>query len=333
MKAAIERIIIKERIRKDVTKISELAADIEKNGLLNPITVMPLIGDELRLLAGLRRIQAAKSLGWTEIEVNVVTPVGAEALLRIEISENEQREPFTFSERDYYRKLLEEVEMVKARERMSLGGKGGLSEGSPQGDTLQQGRVSSIVAEQLGMKKTTYDRAKYLSDNAPPEVIAQLDKGECSIRRAYDELRAKEKAAKQSEVDNDKKPAVIEEMESHIESDNKGKAIILPQKEQISDESGFTTLYEALAQMTFCGDISLTQLYEKYLETMEDYGDMIFFVQRLDEALVRKWMEAKSFGHSLVVYYFVPEGGSDGKLVAMLRSGGIVCRVITVKGV
>jgi Zn-dependent M32 family carboxypeptidase len=45
------------------------------------------------------------------------------------------------------------------------------------------------------MGKTTYDRAKYVSENAPPEVIDQLDKEERTIRGTYDELRAKEKAA------------------------------------------------------------------------------------------------------------------------------------------
>jgi len=194
MKAAIENIMVMERIRKEITKIDELAEDIKQNGLLNAVTVMAIEGGELRLLAGLRRIKAAQLLGWTEIEVNVVTPANAEEALCIEISENEQREPFTFSERDYFRKLLEEVETAKAKERMSLGGRGGFEQGSPHGDTLQKGRVTSIVAEKLGMKKTTYDRAKYIAANASPEVIEQLDKGERTIRGTYDELKAKEKA-------------------------------------------------------------------------------------------------------------------------------------------
>ncbi len=124
MTIAIERIIIKERIRKEITKISELAEDIRENGLLNPITVMMLDGGKYQLLAGLRRLKAVQSLGHTEIAVNVVFPADAEAALRIEISENEQREDFTFSEKMDYGRLLEEIEREKARERMSLGGKG-----------------------------------------------------------------------------------------------------------------------------------------------------------------------------------------------------------------
>ncbi|GHV09404.1 hypothetical protein FACS1894217_13640 [Clostridia bacterium] len=35
-----------------------------------------------------------------------------------------------------------------------------------------------------------YQRAKYIAENAPQDVIEQLDKGEQSIRKTYDNLRA-----------------------------------------------------------------------------------------------------------------------------------------------
>jgi ParB family chromosome partitioning protein len=99
MKAAIESIVIKERIRKDIPKIPELAEDIKINGLINPITVMAIDEGKYQLLAGLRRIKAVQTLGLAEIEISVVLPADAEAALRIEVSENEQREDFTFSEK------------------------------------------------------------------------------------------------------------------------------------------------------------------------------------------------------------------------------------------
>jgi ParB family chromosome partitioning protein len=193
VKAAIERIVIKERIRKDITKIAELAEDIRKNGLLNPVTVMELGGGEFQLLAGLRRVKAAQSMGLTEIEVNVVSISDAENALSIEISENEQREQFTYSEKMDYARLLEEIEKVKARERMLAGKKNCEPDPVPQGAQGQVGKTRDIVSSKLGMGKTTYDRAKYVAENAPPEVIEQLDKGERTIRGAYEELRAKEK--------------------------------------------------------------------------------------------------------------------------------------------
>jgi len=184
-----------ERIRKEITKIDELAADIKQNGLLNAVTVMPLEGGELRLLAGLRRIKAAQMLGWTEIEVNVVSPSNAEDALRIEISENEQREPFSFSEKYDFGRLLAEIETEKAKERMLAGKKCETCNPVPHGAQGHGGRTRDIVAKKIGMGKTNYDRAKYIVKNATPEVIEQLDKCERSIRGTYDELKAKEKAA------------------------------------------------------------------------------------------------------------------------------------------
>jgi ParB family chromosome partitioning protein len=195
VKTAIERIIIKERIRKEVAKISELAEDIKLNGLINPVTVMTLDSGEYQLLAGLRRIRAVKSLGLSEIDINVITPTDAEAVLRIEVSENEQREEFTFTEKMDYARMFERLEKAKALERKSIGGKGGFNEDTDRGPYLTKGETRNIVGEKIGMSGRQYDRAKYISDNAPNEVIEQLDNGERTIRATYDELKAKKKVA------------------------------------------------------------------------------------------------------------------------------------------
>jgi len=192
VKIAIDRIKIAERIRKEITRIPGLAADILQNGLLHPVTVMPLDGGTFQLLAGLRRIKAAQALGWAEIECNIVSPANAEAALRIAIGENEQREPFTYSEKMDYARLIEEIERAKARERMLAGKKSKTADPvahGPQG----LGKSRDVIGEKIGMSGRQYDRAKYIAANAPQEVIAQLDKGERSIRGTYNELRAKEK--------------------------------------------------------------------------------------------------------------------------------------------
>ncbi len=196
MKIAIDKIQVKERIRKEVSNIDGLAADIKLNGLLNAITVMPQNGEQdttvesFRLLAGLRRLKAAQLLGWTEIDVHVVTPADAEAVLRIEISENEQRMPFTFSEKADLARLLEEIETAKARERMSIGGKGGASEqGTDHGPYLPKRERRDIIGRKIGMSGKQYDRVKFIAENAPQEIIDELDRGERSIRKTFDELR------------------------------------------------------------------------------------------------------------------------------------------------
>ena len=54
----------REVATKDVQRLSESIAEV---GMMNPITVTA----DHTLIAGLHRLEAAKRLGWTEIECNV----------------------------------------------------------------------------------------------------------------------------------------------------------------------------------------------------------------------------------------------------------------------
>ena len=207
-KAKIADIKVTQRIRKEVININELAADIQRIGLINPITVMKDDIGGLRLLAGLRRLKAAQSIGWTEIDVNVVTPADAEEVLLIEINENEQRESFTYSEKMDFARLLEEIEQAKAMIRKKDGnvlGGNVAGRGRPKDDASSIGlashdakpiqlKTSEVVADKIGMGSRTYERAKHIRDNAPQEVIDRLDSGESSIYKEYNALRAQEKA-------------------------------------------------------------------------------------------------------------------------------------------
>ena len=193
MKIEINKIKITVRIRKEIGKIEELAANIREHGLIAPIAVMPLDDGEFQLLAGLRRIRAMELNGETEIDAKVFPASDAEAALRIEYSENEQREPFTYSEKMDYAKLIEEIEKARAKERMSEGGKGGILEGVDDRPHLKSGKSRDNIGSKIGMSGRQYERAKYIAENAPSEIIDELDRGERTINGAYEELRAKKK--------------------------------------------------------------------------------------------------------------------------------------------
>jgi ParB/RepB/Spo0J family partition protein len=90
-KQKIETIIIGDRYRKDMGDISTLAENIKSIGLLHPIVITP----DGKLIAGARRLEACKSLGWTEIPVTVID---IDLLVRGEYSENVTRKDFTPSE-------------------------------------------------------------------------------------------------------------------------------------------------------------------------------------------------------------------------------------------
>ena len=224
LKASISEIKITQRIRKEVTNIDELAADIQMFGLLNPLTVMKDSSGEYRLLAGLRRLRAVQSIGWTEVGVNIVAPADAEEVLRIEISENEMREPFTFSEKMDFARLLEEIEAAKAKERMVQGGQTA-GRGRPIDNDGEKGSVarrypnsskaSDTIGEKINMSGRTYERAKHIRDNAPQETIDKLDKGESSIFKEYNELRSQGKSESTVAVHN-----IVKDDENKIESDD-----------------------------------------------------------------------------------------------------------------
>jgi ParB family chromosome partitioning protein len=77
-----------ERIRHDLGSIDDLANSLAMHGLLHPIQVCRA-GRRFRLIAGERRLRAARSLAWQTIEARVWPAHEAELLL--ELVENTQR--------------------------------------------------------------------------------------------------------------------------------------------------------------------------------------------------------------------------------------------------
>lgn len=95
MLVAINEITIGENRRKtDMQKINQLAESINQIGLLNPVTITT----EFKLIAGLHRLEAYKSMGKEEIECNVVDLYGLIAELA-EIDENLMRNELHFIDR------------------------------------------------------------------------------------------------------------------------------------------------------------------------------------------------------------------------------------------
>ena len=90
----ISDIKIKKRVRKDLGNLDDLKDSLRTYGLLNPITV----NRKYELIAGERRLQAAKAIGWTSINANVIDNLTELDELEMEIEENNQRKEFTEQE-------------------------------------------------------------------------------------------------------------------------------------------------------------------------------------------------------------------------------------------
>ena len=98
----INKVTVGKRIRKDYGDIASLADDIQDRGLINP----PVVTPDYELIAGERRLEAMKKLDYKQIEVRVMSVEDQEHQLKIEISENEERKEFTYSEKMDYACLL-----------------------------------------------------------------------------------------------------------------------------------------------------------------------------------------------------------------------------------
>ncbi|UGQ16383.1 ParB N-terminal domain-containing protein [Borrelia sp. RT5S] len=111
----LEQIKIKSRIRQgtggDTTALKE---SIKKHGLLYPI----IIDKNKNLVAGFRRYQVLKELGYKEVEVRVIPTEDKRVLLEIELDENNTRKALTRSEanvgEEYLRVYLEKNIIIKA---------------------------------------------------------------------------------------------------------------------------------------------------------------------------------------------------------------------------
>ena len=176
----IEKVVVKDRIRKDFGDIKELADDIRQNGLINP----PVVNRDYELLAGERRLRACKSLGWSQIEVRMMDTRDAEHELNVEISENENRKEFSKSERADYMKRLLRIEQAKAKENMSAGG-----EGREISHTL---RSDESTAAQFGISSNTMRKELTIVDNKeliPAEDFADWDEGKLSTNKVFQDLK------------------------------------------------------------------------------------------------------------------------------------------------
>jgi ParB family chromosome partitioning protein len=87
MLVPLDSIVIRKRIRKELGDISGLTESLRIHGQLTPI----IINRKHELIAGFRRLQAAKRLGWKSIEAVMIDRPTEQQKLTVEIEENIQR--------------------------------------------------------------------------------------------------------------------------------------------------------------------------------------------------------------------------------------------------
>ena len=94
MQVPIESIKVKKRIRQEMGDISALAESMKRFGQISPI----VISSDNVLIAGGRRLEAARSLGWSNINAVIAEITDELTMLEYEREENVRRMNFTLTE-------------------------------------------------------------------------------------------------------------------------------------------------------------------------------------------------------------------------------------------
>jgi ParB family chromosome partitioning protein len=87
MLISLESVVVRKRIRRELGDISGLMESLKTYGQLTPI----VINRKYELIAGFRRLQAAKRLGWKSIEAVMIDRPTEQQKLEVELEENIQR--------------------------------------------------------------------------------------------------------------------------------------------------------------------------------------------------------------------------------------------------
>lgn len=189
----IEEIIIGQRFRRDLGDLGPLAESMREIGLLHPVVVTP--GGHL--IAGARRIAAARLLGWETIPT---TEVDLGQIIRGEQAENVFRKQFTPSEAVAIGGALEEMECAAARGRQSEGGRhhgrGIASENFSE--AIGGGKALEKVAAAVGVSRPTYAKAKAVVESGDEGLIARMDETG-KVDPAYRKLRHQERERAKAE--------------------------------------------------------------------------------------------------------------------------------------
>ena len=174
---ALESVCCLGRSRRDLGDLASLAESIKQIGLLNPPVVRPA-PEGYALVAGHRRIEALRLLGWTDIPVSVALDADDQlTALRMERDENTERLLLAPSEAVAEGRKIEALERVAAKSRQQSGLRRGTEPPRVSDSDAREKprRAKSAAAEAVGMKRDRYAAAAKVVDAAedpksPPSV-------------------------------------------------------------------------------------------------------------------------------------------------------------------
>ena len=114
MQIELDSVVVHTRVRNSVGDLSSLMESFRKYGQLSPI----LINRSSVLIAGNRRLESARRLGWKSINATVVDKNTDHDRLELELEENAQRKDLKSEELRQAIELLHNMERASWRARV-----------------------------------------------------------------------------------------------------------------------------------------------------------------------------------------------------------------------
>ena len=184
----IGSIKVEARYRKDLGDIEGLAKSIDEVGLLHPVVITA----DGRLIAGQRRLEACKSLGWSKVPVTIVD---LRDIIRGEADENSVRKDLTPSEAVAIAMVFESEVRKEASQQQTV--QAGEKSEPPTGGKLPPAAAEKTrdkLARLVGMSGRTLEKATQVVNAARQDpkkyshLVKQMDaKGK--VDGAFRELR------------------------------------------------------------------------------------------------------------------------------------------------
>jgi len=229
----VDRILAAERIRTvSDAKVAALQSSIAEVGLLNPITVGRTSGvrdgravDVYPLIGGLHRLEAAKALGWSEIEATVTDLSGPSAIIA-ECDENLCGTNLTAAERALFTRRRKGAYEALHPETRHGGGRGASRQ---LGDLTD--RFTADTATKTGRSERDIQRDAERGEKIPECVLEEvagtaLDKGVVLDRLA----KAPEPVVELAAIKRERETA-----EAHKRNKEADRAIALVEAREFSE--------------------------------------------------------------------------------------------------
>lgn len=151
-------------------ELSELQESLNASGLLQPITVRRRIGkDGFELIAGERRLRAAKNLGWREVPA-IIKETDDRTLLTLALVENLQRTDLNpIEEGEGYHQLTSQFGLTQQQIAETVG-----KDRTTIANMLRLLQLPEVARRLLQEGQLTMGHAKVLLGLEDPEKIASL---------------------------------------------------------------------------------------------------------------------------------------------------------------